>query len=353
MKRNFVLLAFFVLLASSLPASSGIPAKMGIELTGGAIMLNPADFDKDYKRLVDIAFPITGAGNSLFVGMAPSGSGTFEYLINPNLAILAKGAFMFAEDDASYQNENGEELWFNHAAFSIGYFGVGGKYYMGMDDAAKFFLSVGADVGMFLPVQAFWEFGTDPDKAPANSTSDYNSLDFKDSFFGANIELGAKYFMTESFALGLNIGYRIASMPINYPDKAPWNMEVAGEKFFAAQKIDFSGMTFGAGLSYYFGDSAATTAKGKKGKAGKAASGAISQNEKYGDYYFKAKNYSYALKYYNAALKKDPKNAGLYKKIGFCYYYMKQPAYAKRYLQYYLRLNPEDAQVKAWIQRLK
>jgi len=347
MKRIITVSLLFVLLASSLFAASGIPAKMGIELTGGAIMLNPADFDKDYKKLVDLSFPVTGSGDSLFVGMAPSGSGSFEYLINPNFALLAKGGFMFTEDDASYQNEDGEELWFNHAAFSIGYFGVGGKYYIGMDEASKFFLSVGADVGMFLPVQAFWEFGTDADKAPVGATAYYESLDFKDSFFGANIELGAKYFMSESVALGLNVGYRLASMAITYPDELPWNIELSGEKVFSASKVDLSGVTFGAGLSFYFGDSGVSAAKGKK------SAGGVSQYEKYGDYYYKAKKYNYAVKYFNAALKKDPKNAGLYKKIGFCYYYMKQPAYAKRYLQYYLRLNPDDAHIKAWVQRLK
>jgi len=150
----------------------------------------------------------------------------------------------------------------------------------------------------------------------------------------------------ENAGISLFGGYRIANYTLTYPETGLFAQEVAGEKIMKAQSIDFSGPYFGGGLVFYIGGEAkpavSTAAK---------TTGEISKYEKYGDYYFKQKNYDYAAKYYSAALKTSP-NPGLYKKLGLCSYYMKDKVKTIEYMKKYIELNPDDAQIKAWMEKL-
>lgn len=344
-KRIFAVLVF-ALLSSALLAEGGMNGKFGIELRGGATLLNPSAFDEDYKYIATTMYPNTDPGASTFIGLAPTGSLLLEYLATPNVGIFFKTDFMFTQDEVSYTDLNDEEVFYNHAAFSIGYFGLGGKYYIPASE--KFFISLGADAGMFMNYQSFWEINFYHD----TPLEQYYSVDFNNMFFGANIEAGAKFMVSDMVGLGANVGYRIASMPITYPDEPPFNATDAdGEKIFKATAIDLSGVYFGAGLSFYFGGTegaASTTAA--TGTKSTAVTGASSKYEKWGDYYYKRKNYKGALKYYGGAVKQAP-NAGLYKKIGMCYYYMGDKARAAQYLKYYIRQNPSDTQIQNWLNK--
>jgi hypothetical protein len=329
--------------------ASGINGKFGVELWGGGTLTNPSAFGTDYNEFSKLLFPNTEPGTPSFDGLAPIGGISIEYMATPNLAIYLRSDMLFTQDEVSYTDTDGNEVFYNHAAFSIGYFGLGGKYYIGLDQTNKFFLSLGADIGMFLNYQSFWETDIPANTVQNPTSSDmYNSVDFTNMFFGANLNVGAKYFLTDNAAIGINLGYRLANMSITYPEKYASAVNPAtGDKLFSTTSIDLSGVYFGAGLSFYFGGSPA----GASGAAAAPASGALSKYEQYGDYYFKAKNYKYALSYYSSAVKQAP-NTGLYKKIGFTYYYLGDKARAAQYLKYYIRLNPSDTAVANWTKSL-
>ncbi len=362
MFKRIVAVLVFALLSSALLAEGGMNGKFGIELRGGATLLNPSAFDEDYKNIVltdtDFGtfngFPNTDPGASGFIGMAPTGSLLLEYLATPNVGIFFRTDFLTTEDDVTFTDLNDEELFYNHAAFNIGYFGLGGRYYIPASE--KFFISIGADAGMFMNYQSFWEVNYLHNEETPSAEERYAVVDFTNMFFGANIEAGAKFMVSDIVGLGANVGYRIASMPIAYPEgdtlDYPFdNVDGSGEKIFKATAIDLSGVYFGAGLSFYFGgtEGAASTTSAT-GTKSTAVTGASSKYEKWGDYYYKQKNYKGALKYYGGAVKQAP-NAGLYKKIGMCYYYMGDKARAAQYLKYYIRQNPSDTQIQNWLKK--
>ena len=185
--------------------------------------------------------------------MAPTGSLLLEYLATPNVGIFFRTDFLTTEDDVTFTDLNDEELFYNHAAFNIGYFGLGGRYYIPASE--KFFISIGADAGMFMNYQSFWEVNYLHNEETPSAEERYAVVDFTNMFFGANIEAGAKFMVSDIVGLGANVGYRIASMPIAYPEgdtlDYPFdNVDGSGEKIFKATAIDLSGVYFGAGLSF-------------------------------------------------------------------------------------------------------
>jgi tetratricopeptide (TPR) repeat protein len=58
------------------------------------------------------------------------------------------------------------------------------------------------------------------------------------------------------------------------------------------------------------------------------------------------KNYDGAIKYFSAAMKADPQNAGAYRGLGLCYAGKSDMAHSAQYLEYALRKNPADDQVR-------
>mgnify|MGYP000697206178 CR=1 FL=1 len=150
-------------------------------------------------------------------------------------------------------------------------------------------------------------------------------------------------------------GYRIASAPIAYPDSGVFKLvDPAGEKIFKAGSIDLSGPYFGAGVVIAFGAEPSKekpAAQPARQPAAQQQASELSQHERYGDHYYRNKNFEYAARYYNAALKAEPNNAGLYKKLGLTFYYLKDMAKAKQYMEEYLKRNPNDPQIKQWLGR--
>jgi tetratricopeptide (TPR) repeat protein len=352
MSKKFFIVIAFIVLATSIFAAPGINGKFGIELRGGYAMINPSDLNALYTASYSNGFfngvsvlpggtDVTGTKLS---SMA-MGSGNFQYFLNPNFALYFRTDFLYCE--------NSDQLLFptetdprddSHIAFNVGYYGVGGRYYIGMDGVKGFFPYVSADVGMFMEYDSFWEIWINPDQITMPNTADqYQAIDFKDSFFGANIEVGAVYLFSDTVGISVGAGYRVATASLKVSPTSEAFTNILGSTTSVAANL--GGIYLSGGINMYFGGSPA--------KAGAAAAtggtGAGAKYEQYGDYYMKQKNYAGALKYYGGAMKLDPKNAGIYKKIGMCYYYMKNMAAAKQYFTYYLRLNPDDAQMKQWL----
>lgn len=339
------LLAVFILfLFASTSFAAGMNAKLGIELRGGYSMINPAVLNSNLQNVFDLGF---GVPNPTITGVDTSGSkldamslgsGSIQYFVSPNFALSLRSDFIYTESHDVLQL-NGVDLINSHVALNVGYLGLGGRYYIGIDGAKGFFPYLGADVGMFFHYGSFWEVWAGPSIPPPDNQ--YSLIDFKDSFFGANIEGGAQYMFTDNIGINVGIGYRLASFPVTVSGTVAGVMTNTG---FNLTEVNLSGLYLSAGLDFCFGGSEA----GSKAAAN-VGTGAGAKYEQYGDYYVKAKNYQKALQYYGGAVKLDKSNPGIYKKIGMCYYYMKDMAKAKQYFAYYLKLNPNDAQMKKWL----
>jgi tetratricopeptide (TPR) repeat protein len=228
---------------------------------------------------------------------------------------------------------------------------------MNLSPNFAFFLS--GDGGMYLPINSFYEVGSLQDASAkmnaVNLPQGSFVNDFTESFFGGHAEAGAQIMLSEGFGLSLYGGYRIATMPITFKDNGTVTLKDANNVVrltktgvFNATSLDMSGPYFGASMVVYLGAEKAASA----GAAAKPAAGGTNKYEQYGNYYFKQKNYKYALQYFNAAYKLTP-TAAILKKIGFCYYYMKDKVKALQTLEKYLSENPNDTQIINWIKSLQ
>lgn len=352
LKRLFVVI--ISLLFASASFAEGVNAKFGIELRGGYSMINPSVLNTNLENVFLLGFPAELASSSADVtgsklDAMSLGSGSLQFFINPNFALSLKTDFLYTEN-SDIIAVNDVEIIDSHVALNVGYIGIGGRYYIGIEGAKGFTPYIGADAGMFLHYGSFWETWVEPN-APDGvnnyfNVTDYNQyslIDFTETFFGANIELGMQYMFNDTVGISAGAGYRIASFPVKVSGTAdPGIFQNAG---FDITEVNLSGLYLSAGMNFNFGGDASKASGGTAAKG----TGAGAKYEAYGDYYFKAKNYKGALKYYGGAVKLDKGNSGLYKKIGLCYYYMKDMAKAKQYLGYYLKMNPNDTQIKKWL----
>jgi hypothetical protein len=357
-KKFSVVVAFLLLI--SLSFAAGLNAKVEIEIRGGMAMISPTNLNDNLTNAFALAYGIGTYADlpvmddtSKVIGSTLSQmslmTANIQFFLNPSAALYLRTDFLYTESTDTVQIE-GVDAFTSHIGLNVGYLGVGGRYYIGNSGNKGFFPYIGADLGMFFQYDSFWEIYANTDAgSPAlpylnpDGTNYYSLIDFKDSFFGGNIEAGAVYMFTENFGIGAGIGYRIAG-PVKVSPGAGTQANAFATPFFSnLTELNLSGLYLSAGVDFAFGvsPSGASTAQ--------AGTGAGAKYEQYGDYYQKQKNYAYALKYYAGAVKVDPKNAGLYKKIGLTYYYLKDMAHAKQYLAYYLKLNPDDAQIKKWL----
>ena len=345
---------FVSMLLLSLSFTAVVNAEIMIELRGGTAMISPTVLNNNLTNAFALAFGqgATYGGYAVMDSSQVSGStlsqmslmsGNIEYFLNPAAALYLRTDFLYTESTDTVTID-GVDAYTSHVALNVGYFGVGGRYYIGRTGGKGFFPYVGADLGMYFHYDSFWEMYANPDNtvigSSVNANNYYSDIDFKDSFFGGNLEVGAVYMFNDSVGVGAGLGYRIAGPVSVSPGAGSQAGVFATAPFSTMTELNISGLYLSAGLNFAFG--------GKASAAASASAGG-SKYEQYGDYYQKKGNYAYALKYYAGALKADPKNAGLYKKVGFCYYYMKDMAHAKQYLMYYIKLNPDNAQIKKWL----
>jgi outer membrane protein W len=357
MRKGFLLISLiFVMISSSYAAA---PSGFGVEIKGGSVMLSPATLNTNLKNSLNDVFLFPDPIKTTISDEAATVDGMYadfelgiKYFVSPNFALLLRSDYTQAEATTTLQID-GADSFESHFNMETMYLGVGGRYYFTTNSG--FAPYVGADIGMFLNINSFYQIWSDRTQPLVNSylnaatggNSDVMTLlesqviDLKDGIFGAHIEAGTEYMFNNNVGLGVGIGYRIAgAKPVGDFIDVKGNSGVA-----ALSDINYGGLYLNAGLTFYFG--------GKPAPAGHAAAakgtGAGAKYEAAGDTYFKAKNFAMALKYYGGAVKLDKGNAGLYKKIGLCYYYMKDMVKAKQYLGYYLKLNPNDIQIKKWL----
>jgi tetratricopeptide (TPR) repeat protein len=347
-KKLFLLCSVFILIFSIT-----LNAKIGFDLRGGAQMFNPAEFNTDfvnvfanspsYSALPDDKVKVDDINSLLLdAGLLLKIYVTDNISVNLNTKLLAN-------DTDNIISIDDIDCLYSHLVLTVGYFGLGASY--NYEITKNFIIALNASGGLFVNFSSFWEVGAFDDPGAETKLTGLgiplgqSVFDITDMFFGGDIEVNLQYLFTESAGISLFGGYRIANYALTYPDTGLFGQEVGGEKIMKAQSIDFSGPYFGAGLVFYIG------AETKPAAAGAAQAGEISKYEKYGDYYFKQKNYDYAMKYYSAALKSSP-NTGLYKKLGLTYYYLKNTEKAIEYLKKYIELNPNDAQYKKWLEKI-
>ena len=353
MLKKLLAVIILLLFASSMFAV-GVNEKIGIELRGGYSMINPSVLNTNLQNAFLLGFPdVFGSNPNLDVtgsklDSLAMGNGSIQFFVTPNFALSLRTDFLYAENDDIIQI-NGTDIIDSHIAFNLGYIGLGGRYYIGIDGAKGFFPYIGADLGMFLHYDSFWEIWTEPNPPagtntyfPVTASNQYSLIDFKDSFFGGNIEAGAMYMFTDNVGVSVGLGYRIASFPVKITGTSTGVF--SNQLFSSLTTVDLSGLYFSGGMNFGFGGSASGG-----GAAASKGTGAGAKYEAAGDQFFKTKDYTKALAYYGGAVKLDKMNSVLYKKIGLCYYYMKDMAKAKMYLGYYLKMNPDDAQIKKWL----
>ncbi len=349
MSRKLSLLILIFVLVFSFSAI----AKIGIELRGGAGIFSPSEFNEDfvnvfvnspsYSVLPDDKSKLSDI-NSMLLDV----DALVKIFISDNISINLKTALL-ANDTDNIVAIDDIDCLYSHAVFTVGYFGLGASY--NYEVSKNFIIGLNASGGLFLNLSSFWEVGAFDDPGAITKLTGLgipitqHLLDITDMFFGGDIEIGLQYLFVENAGISLFGGYRIANYTLTYPETGVFAEEVAGEKIMKAQSIDFSGPYFGAGFVFYIG------AEPSKPAAVETKVTEISKYEKYGDYYFKQKNYEYAAKYYSAALKTSP-NPGLYKKLGLCSYYLKDKAKTIEYMKKYIELNPNDSQIKAWMEKL-
>jgi hypothetical protein len=337
-------------------------AKVSIELGGNLFeFINPVDFNKDFSN----AFKNVYSGNnSLYMGnkipgdvdgshisQTYSGTAAIRVFLGDAIAIKLVGGYSGAQYNDTVSIDSVDCLYSDTILMNA-YAGLGLDFYLNIGPSLSLFL--GGDGGMFIPMGGYYEFGVVDQAAKTKLTSvglPYagvsNSFDFTNSFYGGNIEAGLQCMITDFLGISVHGGYRIAKIPFTYPNQSPFNITdntAAKNKIFKATTIDMSGPFIGGGLVICFGGGGAAPAAA-------AAGGAVSKYEQYGDYYYKQKNYSYAQRYYAGALKQSP-NAGLYKKIGLCYYFQKNVPKAVENLQKYLEMNPSDEAFKKWVEKI-
>ncbi len=361
MRKTAVLAVIFGFMFSM--SLSALNAKGGITVRGGSTMLSPSSFNDDYTTGYGLVYPelwASAAANGLDLtsdpleGFFPQINVEAKFFPMENLGILLRGDFTTAEASTTLSMD-GEEVFDNHVAFEFMYAGIGARYYIPIPGVKGFHPYVGADGGAFFHLNSFWQVWADAENTviqdylgPMPEEGDNypysQTADFTDMFFGGNVEAGIEYLFDGTIGLNVGAGYRIASSPINVEFR---NTATGNTLTMSSDSANLGGLYALAGVSFYFG--------GEKAAAGAAETEAAAQQpdkaakyEKYGNYYYKKKNFKYAVRYFTAAAKLAP-SAALYKKIGFCYYYMKQKEKAMYYLNKYLEMNPNDTRIRNWL----
>jgi hypothetical protein len=374
-KLYIYLFSILLLLVFSLSAM----AKIGIELRGGLALINPDEYNAGVHYTSD-AFNNHGfinAFNRIYSGNGPlfndlpqgvtgtslsqmfDGGANLNIFLGDSFAIKLRGDALYNEYD-DIVTIDGIDCLYSHTILMLAYAGAGVSYYFNLSPNLSFFLS--ADGGMFLNLNSFYEVGSFSDASDKlnllNIPQGAYSVDFKDSFFGGHGEAGVQVLLSEGFGISLFGGYRYGVMPIAFPNNGDVALvnstgptQLTKTAVFNATTIDISGIYFGAGINLYFGADK-LPASGGSGAAAAAAAGGTTKYEQYGNYYFKQKNYKYALSYYNGAYKLSP-NPKLLKQMGYCYYYMKDMNKALEYLQKYLATNPDDPAIINWVKTLQ
>jgi tetratricopeptide (TPR) repeat protein len=347
-------------------------AKVGLELRGGLALISPDEYNNGllYTNVTKNGYGFTDAlkhiysGNTLTAGNLPSdttgsslaqmfdGTALISIFLGDSFAIKLRGDILYSDYDDIVSVDSIDCLY-SHTVLTTAFFGAGLAYYLNLSPNLAFFLS--ADGGMFMNMGSYYEAAAKLNDLGLPQGA--YSVDFNESFFGGHGEAGVQLLFSESVGVSLYGGYRYGKMPVTFPNNGAVTLvDSKGTTIFSkagvftSTELDISGAYFGGGLVFYFGADklAAAGSTAAAATAVPAETGKISKYEQYGNYYFKQKNYKYALQYYTGAYKLAPAPK-LLKQIGFCHYYLKDKAKALEYLQKYLQANPNDEAIKKWV----
>jgi len=353
-KKLLIFTLLFLSLFSFLNSAS-LNAKFGIGLKGAYSIVNPADFNDDFSNVIYYGFKNTASDPSKLktaigskIEAMGQGSLDIKYFIIDNLAILLRSDYLITEYDDVLTVDNKNVLE-SYIKLNILYLGLGARYYLGFE-GIKLYPYLSLDGGVLMNLNSYWEVTAKTNSLfTVTDATKYQAVDFTEMGFGGNAELGLEFLFTDTIGVGAGAGYRYANIPFTYPATGIFkNKDSKGNPIFNATSLDLSGIYFGGGIALYFGGKEPEKAK----PAQQIQTGTPQQYEKYGDYYFAKKNYTYALRYYVAAEKQSP-SANLYKKIGFTYYYLNNKPKAIEYIDKYLQQNPGDTQTKNWVDKLR
>ena len=217
---------------------------------------------------------------------------------------------------------------------------------------------------------------------------DYNALytdpitlrqieqDIKMSLFYAGAGLGVNLPFSPVFSLFLegDIGYTMTGASVNQELRDQFGNVLAAQNeealsgsyigyfagaglrinittgFFACVEANYNNMgnSVYAGLS--LGLDLGEKKPAKSGTTDVSGFGYVTRHEKYGDYYFKKKQYKKAYKYYKYVLKQG-KTAALYRKIGNCFYALGMKKEAFPYYRRSLKMK-FDPRLRQFIKRV-
>lgn len=354
-KRKLVLSAAMILLSASLSF-----AKITLDLRGAYTLLNPSDFNTDYTTALTnpLTFAMPGTASLPAFDSAFQGGASLKFFLGDSFSLYPRFDFIYSDKTDTIQIDS-QDAFESRLSVSSAYIGLGAAFNLNLIDG--FSLSIGADGGMFMHLNSYWQIFADPgyigglayvspftkSQVAAYSLS---TVDFTDTFFGGNAELGLHFTLTQGLNFNTFGGYRIASSPFTYPDISSAGAFTIPDAF-KAQSIDISGPYFGAGISFVFGDDSGSAQEAQQ-QSPAASAAAVSQHETYGDHFYRKKDYDSALKHYLAA-EKQGSSARLLKKIGYSYYYTRNIPKALEYLEKYLQANPNDTQLIQWLENIK
>ncbi|MEI7641141.1 MAG: hypothetical protein WCJ46_06505 [bacterium] len=365
-KRTIGFIMFVAMFISPVFAARSVNAQFGFDLRGGACLISPSNFNKNYTNTFEYGFGIPQVGTPLS-GMV-MGNLNIKYFVMKNLAAYLRTDLSYSETQ-DVLSSKGDALYpagdviTNYALFSTLYTGVGAKYYFSIGDF-NFFPYVALDLGMNFQMGSYWEVTADSTTYPSLTSVKYSLVDFTDPFVGLNIEIGAEYLFTDNFGINIGGGYKLASSTVTYATtkNGIFNKPnpFTGTDKFNLTEVNLSGGYFLGGVVVHFGGTAERNAPETGGlppMPGASTSPYAPYAQKYetlGDGFFAQKNYKNALAYYTYAAKyayagKLPTAAATYRKVGYCYYYMGDKPKAVAVFKQYLVMNPSDLTFRNWL----
>jgi len=340
MRKNKLLIVLFAfLITHNVFGQSIINANFGFDLIIGFNSAGLSNFGTSYANIYKYGFGVNKSAtiiDALYIKGA-----NIKFFIMQNFAINLKANLITLENkDILHDEKLDKDTIESNLYLNILNIGIGPKYYFGIDAIKGLFPFIGADAGMIMQLGSKWEVKAQPGTPYYIEAFKDQTTNIEGTGFCASAEAGAEWIF---FGIGLTIsgGYRYGTMEI-----APDKVGVFKNTLLKYDSMNISGPFVNGGVVFYFGSQGASS-EGSKLKITE-----ITEEEKYGDYYYAKKDYTKALYYYNEALKKGGTNL-LNKKIGLSYYGLNNKQAAKEYFERYLQTNQDDAQVRTWVENMK
>lgn len=337
MKKIFIIMLIMIS-GNIIYGESFINANFGIDLKVGYNTVDFSNFGQSYSNIFKYGFGLNQDAtsiNALYIK-----GGNIKYFLMKNLAINLKADVITIENkDILHDELLDKDTIESNLLLNALYIGIGPKYYLGFDFLQNIFPYINIDAGYIMLMNSSWE-------VKAKSGTSYYSDAYKEqttalegSGFSASIELGTEIII---YGIGINIGggYRYANI-----ETVPEKKGVFKIKQLNFNSMNLSGAYVNGGMAFYFGEQVRSSSETKY-------TDLITNEEKYGDYYYAKKDYTKALYYYNEAIKIGATRT-IYKKIGLAYYGLGNKLEAKNAFEKYLQHNPEDMEVKNWVERMR